>query len=812
MARKNQDPDHPEQKRGAKRLPPQTNAPIPCLTLWLEGPDWRIARSIPGGNYAQPSEFTGRRLRDVWPSSKSALLPALHAVRASGVPCASAIPPLAPDVPFTWCTGVGLPASAGSVATVICTLVTGIPPTLPAPPSDLARLESALAGAVSLVEGARHVATAVQALIACDTCQVVVANSSSPHELRCIAVAGIVAGLAEGRVLSSQSLVGRIMAANQTVNLFADQFTDAVHDPWIKDMVQHFQGQAFIGVPLHRGEYPFGVLMAQRIGQTRPFTAQEQQQLEAFVAHIGPLLARLHTRDSEARNLRLQRLIEHLPVGVLWADGHGQILYTNTMQTDISHYAIGDAIAPMSADYHPYWHRPFTFERLRWNELPIPRTIQTGEPVEMTLLAGSETPAQVDRVILVKTQQMHDEQGILSDVIAVQVDITAQYRAEQLARDRAVELDAIIESITDAVVIYDLAGHIRRFNLAGLELTGTGATAVAQSPRSDEELFPFHAMHTPQGALVPPEAWPVNRALRGEIIREVELSLELTTGNRMVTSTSASPLRDPLSGEIRGAVCVFRDITERHNLDKMKDDFMGIASHELRTPLTSLVLASRLLQKWLGRPEKTEDLAKLGEDIVTQVKRLGMLIDNILDLTRITGSHFVLTIRPTNLAGAIRAAVEEQQHISKRTITAYGLTEPLMGMVDSRRLTQVVANLLANALKYSPQSAPVEITATLSVSELRAVSWLEVAVRDYGTGIPPDRLADVFERRGDVQMDPTLPLEQQVRGLGLGLFIARTIIEAHGGRIWAASELGAGSTFTFAIPLIATPMEGQSHG
>lgn len=811
MARSNQDADQPkpERKRHTKPSRPRDGFPLPCLTLWFEDADWRITHSISVGNIAWDTAYTGKLLHDVWPAAHAFLQPLLQRVRASGLPCACAIPPLAPAFPFTWFTGVSLPALAKSVATVICTLVTGPPLAVASIAAEVERLETTLAGDVTLVEGARQLVEVAQEMMHSDTCQVVLANSSYPHELRCVAVAGVAQGLAEGRVLSEQSLVSRIMAENHTLNLIADQFTDAIHDVWIKELVQHYQGQAFIGVPLQREGQPFGVLMAQRLGQTQPFSTAEQQQLETLCAHIGPMLGRLHAREFEVRNLRLQRLIEHLPVGVLWTDGHGQVLYSNERQTQISRYVVGDVIAPFSAELHPFLCRPFTFEPVRWDELPISRTIQTGEPTEMTLLVRGEAPEQVERVILVKTQRMHDAQGLLTDVIAVQVDITAQYLAEQMARDRATELDAIIESITDGVVIYDLGGHILRYNQAAVMLTNMMQGAARTTDDSDEQPLTITTLLTTDGTVIPPEAWPSKRALNGEIVKDIALAFVVPDGKRMVMSADAAPLRDPITSDIRGAVLVFRDITERHNLDKMKDDFMGIASHELRTPLTSLVLASRLLQKWLGRPEKTNDLAKLGEDIVTQVKRLGMLIDNILDLTRITGAHFVLTITQTNLASAIRTAVDEQQHISKRPITIHGLAEPIMGKADARRITQVVANLLANALKYSPQTAPVEITSSIPNGD---DAWLQIAVRDYGAGIAPERLADVFERRGDVQVDSTVPIEQQVRGLGLGLFIARAIVEAHGGRIWATSELGAGSTFSFIIPRFGPSTQEQNHG
>jgi PAS domain S-box-containing protein len=246
----------------------------------------------------------------------------------------------------------------------------------------------------------------------------------------------------------------------------------------------------------------------------------------------------------------------------------------------------------------------------------------------------------------------------------------------------------------------------------------------------------------------------------------------------------------PLAYESGGAVVAHIDITEQKRLEQRKDDFIGMASHELRTPLTSLRMYTQLLERQLTREEAHGPLKQLGK-MHAQLNRLTRLVQELLDVSRIYAGKLELRRAPFQLETLAADVVDMVQATSAElVITIEGATtNPVVG--DSERIEQVLINLLTNATKYSPPGAP--ITVTLAESASHATVW----VRDCGIGIAPTHHERVFERF--YQVDDTAA--KTYPGLGMGLYIARQIVEAHQGSIWVESTPGAGATFAFSLPL-----------
>jgi signal transduction histidine kinase len=230
-------------------------------------------------------------------------------------------------------------------------------------------------------------------------------------------------------------------------------------------------------------------------------------------------------------------------------------------------------------------------------------------------------------------------------------------------------------------------------------------------------------------------------------------------------------------------------------LDKLKSDFISVVSHELRTPLTAIKAFVELLM--IKRNMPPEKKLKLLQTINDESDRLGRLINDLLDLTRIEAGTMNWRRQEVSIDEVIQVAVDMLLPTAQRRgVRLSAALEPSLPRFhgDRDRLVQVAANILSNAVKFTPEGGEINVMARLENLPRR---HLVIAITDTGTGIPAEEIElifDKFHRAGDV-------LTASVEGTGLGLAIARQIVEHHGGKIWAASEYGAGSTFTFTIPL-----------
>jgi PAS domain S-box-containing protein len=242
------------------------------------------------------------------------------------------------------------------------------------------------------------------------------------------------------------------------------------------------------------------------------------------------------------------------------------------------------------------------------------------------------------------------------------------------------------------------------------------------------------------------------------------------------------------------------DIAEMKKLElelkqavRTRDDFLSIASHELKTPLSSLTLQLGMLSHLLERKsefEKVQDrLTKATENARRQLGRLTELIEDLLSVSRITAGQLALERTRVELGAMVKETADrlrDNAYVAKSSIDIQAV-EPVYGIWDQRKLDQVVTNLLTNALRYGP-GKPIEI----SVQKSKSRAFLRV--RDYGMGIPAEKHTRVFEK---FQRGLT---SSHYGGLGLGLYISRTIIDRHGGRIWVESEEGKGATFVVELP------------
>jgi signal transduction histidine kinase len=242
------------------------------------------------------------------------------------------------------------------------------------------------------------------------------------------------------------------------------------------------------------------------------------------------------------------------------------------------------------------------------------------------------------------------------------------------------------------------------------------------------------------------------------------------------------------------------------DLDRLKEEFIATASHELKAPLATLRGYSQLLLRRLQRPQPDLELLARGlAQIDAQAQAMARLLDDLLDASRLQAGHFPLRTAPCDLGECLDSVLARLDPGARERVRVQLPDAPVAGNWEGVRIQQVLANLVGNALKYSPPETTVQVR----------VEWrdahLQVGVIDSGMGIPPEELARLFQRfhRTPQAIASGLP------GTGLGLYLCRGIIEAHGGRLWAASEgVGHGATFQFTLPRhasVAAPRQADGE-
>ena len=224
--------------------------------------------------------------------------------------------------------------------------------------------------------------------------------------------------------------------------------------------------------------------------------------------------------------------------------------------------------------------------------------------------------------------------------------------------------------------------------------------------------------------------------------------------------------------------------------EQQKDDFLAILAHELRNPLAVIYYANEV-----GRRASSKSSQDRSELIERQVKQLNTMIDDLLDITRVTRGTFHLEFERLDAASVVDGAIEKVDHQMRQwehVLTVHRGEQPLPVYADRLRLEQIVSNLLTNAAKYTPRQGHIELELS------RDGGWAQIRVRDNGEGIPKEMLSRVFDLFTQVEKS----LERSAAGLGIGLALVRTLVELHGGTVAAMSDgPGKGSEFLVRLPL-----------
>jgi PAS domain S-box-containing protein len=646
------------------------------------------------------------------------------------------------------------------------------------------------------------------------------------QSLRIAAVVGLEEPVARTvRVPVGEGFAGRIVARR------APLAVEDLRDFPVANSVLREHLRSVLGVPLVRHGAVLGVL---HVGTAMPrhFTAHDVQLLERVAERVALAIETRQAWDAErqayqaADTLRaqLQATFEAMPDLMLLYDAAGRLLRINpAMQAVLGIADPADFAAHSLAERgRPFTLRASTGESLTPDEYPIARALRgdlptAAHPQELLLTdaAGHE------RAYSFTGGVVRDPAGTILGYVTVGHDVTERQRLEQ-ERQAALEAsEAWFRTLADTapvlVWVSGTDGLVTFVNQPWLQFTGRTheqevGNGWAEGVHPDDY---DHCLQTYQTAFQAREPFTMEYRLR-----------RADGASRWVLDTGV-PRYEP-DGSFSGYIGSCIDISERHELEEVRaselalrelnarlDTFASIAAHDLRAPVgvSRMVVqrAQQLLQRAsttaedAGREPQARAAAQAAQAVETtgqNLDRLWRLVQQLLDVSRVREGTLVLDRRPVDLVELVRSGVDEQRLLNPHRTIAFVLPDaavlPVVVDADPERLSQVVSNYVSNAVRYSRESQPIVVTvqvvAQTAANESGRVA--RVAVRDQGSGITPEDQATIWER-----FQRASNADEMQGGLGLGLYIARTLIELHGGQVGVESVVGEGSTFWFTLPL-----------
>jgi two-component system phosphate regulon sensor histidine kinase PhoR len=395
---------------------------------------------------------------------------------------------------------------------------------------------------------------------------------------------------------------------------------------------------------------------------------------------------------------------------------------------------------------------------LIWREIEIRIRIRNYSKILKLFTAGESPPGEIP----FRVRGLNPLPGIIHDLV-----LSDHAQIQELETERA-RLAAMLDQMTDGVMIADPAGMINFANPAAGRLFETSEVI----DRNIVEVIRQHQLI---------EAWRVCQETGEMQTQSVEMP-----DRRQFLQIVAIP--DRTTG---GSLLLVQDLTRVRHLETVRRDFVSNISHELRTPLASLKALTETLQD--GALEDHEAAKRFLVRIEAEVDALTQMAAELLELSRIESGQVPLDLKPVSPATLLFTVLDRMRlQVERAAISFSVVCPPDLPSVraDAPRLEQVLVNLIHNAVKFTPPGGQVII------SSQKEEDFIRFAVQDSGVGISPEDLPRIFERFYKTDRARTSG------GTGLGLSISRHIVEAHGGRIWAESEEGKGSTFFFTVPTV----------
>lgn len=447
----------------------------------------------------------------------------------------------------------------------------------------------------------------------------------------------------------------------------------------------------------------------------------------------------------------------------------------------------------------------------------VEQALETGEvqSYEFQLVVGEENYYQEARIVVSGPDE----------VLVIIRDITDRHQIEVALERLMGQNELILNSAGEGICGLDLQGRITFINPAASRMLGYQPGELLYKSLH-ETVHNRRADGSPYAIADS----PIHTSLREGTIqhrtdevfwRRDGSSFPVEYISTPIWERRAAPVQQAFTDstgttqdEIVGTVVVFRDITERRSIERMKDEFISVVSHELRTPLTSIRGALGLIAT--GKLGELTDRGKSLLDIaVTNADRLVRLVNDILDLERIESGRVTMDKQRHDVAELMHQAKATMQTLADKAGITLSVTPLSVTIwVDGDRIIQTLTNLLSNAIKFSPAGSTIWLTAErvavktdqpadavesgAGALDQLAHPYLRLAVQDQGRGIPPEKIEAIFGRFQQVDASDS----REKGGTGLGLAICRSIVQQHDGHLWVESTLGQGSTFYFTLPIL----------
>jgi PAS domain S-box-containing protein len=635
----------------------------------------------------------------------------------------------------------------------------------------VAEVGVALTGAESLRQGLQQCAEILVRDINAALARIWTVNEED-QVLELQASAGMYTHLDGGhaRVPMGQFKIGRIAENGEPHLTNTVQQDSGVGDPeWARreGMV------AFAGYPLRVGEHVLGVVAAFARQPLTPAT------LQAF-ASVAHNLAQFIKRKRAEETLReseekYRALIETTGTGYVIIDTQGRVVDANPEYVWLAgRRALQEILGRRVTEWTAQHDLVRNAEAIRrCAELGFVRNLE----IEYVNGDGKCTPIELNATVVPGAGGVR--------IVGLCRDITERKRVQQALQESEERYRDLAENAAELIQSVSPEGQFLYVNRAWRETLGYSVEEVPHLNMMDV----IDTEHLPHCQEV------FARVMHGEAVNDVETVFVAKTGKRVAVRGSVNcRLVDGKHDVTNG---IFRDVTARLEIEKMKDEFVSTVSHELRTPLTSIRGALGLLTAGVLNAEPAKARRML-EIALANTDRLIRLINDILDIERIESGRVKLEKRSCNAAGLMVQAMDSVREVADRAGVRLELF-PTSGSVlaDPDRVVQTLTNLVGNAIKFSPPLSTVTLGATRQHDEML------FEVRDQGRGIPADKLGVIFERFQQVDASDG----REKGGTGLGLAICRSIVDQHGGLIWVESELGQGSSFYFTLPLLKEQVE-----